>query len=47
MRKMPARLNDLLARDEAARTSYLERLWMDAELFATFLGSAVGDAGRS
>jgi hypothetical protein len=37
-----ARLNELLARDAAARTSYLERLWMDAELFATFLDSEAG-----
>jgi hypothetical protein len=37
-----ARLNDLLARDTAARSSYLERLWMDAELFATFLVSEAG-----
>jgi hypothetical protein len=37
-----ARLNDLLARDPTARTSYLERLWMDAELFATFLDSEAG-----
>jgi hypothetical protein len=37
-----ARLNNLLARDAAARTSYLERLWMDAELFATFLDSEAG-----
>ena len=34
---MPARLNDLLASDAAARTSYLEQVWMDAELFASFM----------
>jgi hypothetical protein len=36
-----ARLNELLARNAAARTSYLEKVWMDAELFATFLASGV------
>jgi hypothetical protein len=32
-----ARLNSLLANDAAARNSYLEQVWMDAELFASFL----------
>ena len=34
-----ARLNELLASDAAARNSYLEQVWMDAELFASFLHS--------
>ncbi len=37
-----ARLNDVLARDAAARTRYLEQLWIDAELFATFMGTESG-----
>jgi len=32
-----ARLNDMLASDPAARTSYLKQVWMDAELFASFM----------
>jgi len=37
-----AHLNDLLVRDAAARTCFLERIWMDAELFATYLDSESG-----
>jgi FecR protein len=38
-----ARLNALLACDPAARASYLEQMWMDAELFASFMHSGEGD----
>jgi FecR protein len=37
-----ARLNDLLASDAAARAFYLQQVWMDAELFATFMLSEAG-----
>lgn len=36
------RLNDLLASDAAARSQYLQQVWMDAELFASFMLTEVG-----
>lgn len=39
-----ARLNDVLASDAMARTSYLQQVWMDAELFASFMLSDAASA---